>query len=367
MSLMGLFTGGNGKNKANAANQFMQGGLSDAKNTITSAYDQATGNVGQGFYDARGAINGGTNEVASHLTKGYGDAKTAYGGYFDQGTGAVGTGFQSAIDTNKGAMDGVKSAYQPYSAAGSGAQDLYSAMLGLKGVGAQKAAQGTFSDPYGAAIEDRTMKAWERESNARGIDRSGRHLIGASRAVAEGAYGRQMDYLRMLQEQAARGQSGELQIGQMGLQNAGNIGQLYANQGTTLGNMYGTAAKDTAGFNIAEGTAQANNMKDWGQMTAANYMNEGNRLADLALGKGTSIANLGMAGAKSEADRALAEGQAEQAGFNNIISLGSLIASAATGMPMMKSSPTAMGAASNGSTGAAPSSYGGYPGYPLQF
>lgn len=331
MSILDFFTGKGGRRAADAANQAFQTGITDAKGTISAGYGQAGQDIAQNFYDARGALNGGTNEAASHLSRGYGDAKTAYGGYFDKGTDAVGTGYQSAIDSNKGAMDGVRSKYQLYSDAGTGAQDLYSAFLGLKGAPAQRAAMSSYSDPYGQAIEDRTIAALNRQANAGGFIGSGRSSLAASRAVGEGAYGRQMDYMRMLQEQAGRGQAGELQIGQMGLQNAGNIGQLYASQGATLGGMYGTAAKDAAGFDIAHGTGQANNMKDWGQQTAANYMTEGQLDANLALGQANSIANLGMAGANKIGETELAKQAAKQQGFNNIIGLGSLAAKAYTG------------------------------------
>lgn len=346
---MGMFdtlTGKSAIGSAGKANTAFQTGVGNASNVVNTGADTARNTL----YDlaglARGAFDGGANEAASHLTKGYGDAKDVYGGYFGQGVGAVGTGFQSAIDTNKGAMDGVKAAYQPYSAAGTGAQDLYSAFLGLKGADAQRTAQGTFSDPYGRAIEDRTVAALNRQANAGGFIGSGRSSLAASRAVGEGAYGRQMDYLRMLQEQAGRGQAGELQFGQMGLQNAGNIGQLYANQGATLGNMYGNAARDIAGYNIAGGKDQGNNMQQWAANQAKNYTDLSARQAEVEGTRAKTLADLIMGGAKVSADSELAVGAAKKGALDNYINIGSKIASAAMGMPPI-GSPSNSGSSSS--------------------
>lgn len=337
MDFWGALSGSTAKNAATTAAAEKRDGVNKATDVVNTGYDLARGGIATGGYDARGAINGATNEVASHLTRGYGAAKDAYGTNLANATGALTGGYGQAIDTQKNALADLVSSYSPYAASGTKAQDLYSNFLGLNGTAAQKAAMDAYADPYGQQIEDRTVAALNRQANAGGFIGSGRSSLAASRAVSEGAYGRQMDYMKMLAEQAGRGQVGALQFGQMGLGNASNIAQLYAGQGQNLGQLYGTAAKDIAGLNVGEGTGQANNMAKWGDATANLIAGTADKTANVDLSKTNVLAQLLMGQGNINAEEALARAAANTQGFNNIIGLGTAAAQAMMGMP-----PTAL-------------------------
>ena len=234
---------------------------SDQRRDMNRAYADSTATVNQGYGAARNA-----------LSSGYGAADAAYG----QGRSDVNTGYQNALSSLASGTNQAVGAYQPYSATGQNANTMYGNALGLNGQAAQQTFQQNYqADPFRDANADFANEALMRVMNARGLSGSGT----AAAAVAQESLRRGSEdynnYLNRLSGLQSQGQ-----------QTAGNIANLYANQGqqgaqygmqagSDLANIQGT--RGATAYNY--GVGQAGLDTDQAVTNAGNRINLGNAQA----------------------------------------------------------------------------------------
>lgn len=254
-----------------------------------------------GANDAIGYLNGGKKEAQGNLSTGFNNAYAQTGGAFK----SVQQGAKQAHgDINQG-TDAAVNALTPYMQQGGQANTLYGNALGLNGVDAQRSFGENYaaSDPFRQQNSEFATNALMQSLNARGLSGSGY----AANAVAEQSLRRgSQDYETYLNR--LQGQQGQ------GLQ----------------------AAQQTAGFQANRGAANAGIDTGYGNARAGIY---GDR-AQMQTGYGNEQANLNYGNAQQIAGirTGLANGVAatRSVGINNIMGLGALAVSAATGMPMPK-------------------------------
>ncbi len=227
---------------------------SDQRRDMNRAYADSTATVNQGYGAARNA-----------LSSGYGAANQAYG----QGRSDVNTGYQNALSSLASGTNQAIGAYQPYSATGQNANTMYGNALGLNGLAAQQTFQQNYqADPFRDANADFANEALMRVMNARGMSGSGT----AAAAVAQESLRRGSEdynnYLNRLSGLQSQGQ-----------QTAGNIANLYANQGQQ-GAQYGMqTGSDLANIQGQRGaTAYNYGVGQAGLNTDQAITNAGNRI-----------------------------------------------------------------------------------------
>ena len=234
---------------------------SDQRRDMNRAYADSTATVNQGYGAARNA-----------LSSGYGAADKAYG----QGRSDVNSGYRNALSSLASGTNNAVGAYQPYAATGQNANTMYSNALGLNGQAAQQTFQQNYqADPFRDANADFANEALMRVMNARGLSGSGT----AAAAVAQESLRRGSEdynnYLNRLSGLQSQGQ-----------QTAGNIANLYANQGqqgaqygmqagSDLANIQGT--RGATAYNY--GVGQAGLDTDQAVTNAGNRINLGNAQA----------------------------------------------------------------------------------------
>jgi len=234
---------------------------SDQRRDMNRAYADSTATVNKGYDAARG-----------NLASGYGAANQAYG----QARTDVNSGYQNALSSLARGTNQAVGAYQPYSETGQNANTLYSNALGLNGAAAQQTFQQNYqADPFRDANADFANNALMQVLNARGLSGSG----AAAAAVAQESLRRgSEDYNNYLNRLSG--------LQSQGAQTAGNIANLYANQGQQ-GAQYGMqAGSDLANIQgnraataYTYGTGQAGLDTDQAITNAGNRINLGNAQA----------------------------------------------------------------------------------------
>lgn len=234
---------------------------SDQRKDINRAYGESKGMVDQGYDAAR-----------NNLASGYGTANQAYG----QARTDVNSGYKNAMAELASGTNKAVEAYQPYSETGQNANRLYSDAIGANGAAAQQTFQQNYqADPFRDANADFANEALMRTLNARGLSGSG----AAAAAVAQESLRRgSEDYNNYLNRLSG--------LQSQGAQTAGNIANLYANQGqqgaqygmqagSDLANIQGNRA--ATGYNY--GVGQAGLDTDQAITNAGNRINLGNAQA----------------------------------------------------------------------------------------
>ncbi|MBK8467836.1 MAG: hypothetical protein IPL32_18650 [Chloracidobacterium sp.] len=234
---------------------------SSQRKDIRKAYNESTDILNQGYGQAQG-----------NLTSGYNGANSAY----DTATGNINQGYGNALSAlGKGVNQAVET-YQPWYQSGTQANTMYGNALGLNGAAQQaQFMRGYKANPFMQANNDFATRAIMQQMNARGMSGSGT----AAAAVAQESMRRGADdynnYLGHLS-----GVSGQ------GLQAAGQIGGLYAQQGKDTANMYAQQGSDLAnisgqranlGWQYGQGQAGLNT--DLAATRAGNRINYGNARA----------------------------------------------------------------------------------------
>lgn len=234
---------------------------SDQRRDMRNAYADSTATVNKGYDAARG-----------NLASGYGAANQAYG----QARTDVNSGYQNALSSLASGTNNAVGAYQPYSETGQNANALYGNALGLNGAAAQQTFQRDYqADPFRDANNEFASRAIMQTLNARGLSGSGV----APAAIAQESLRRGSEdynnYLNRLSGLQSQGQ-----------QTAGNVANLYANQGqqgaqygmqagSDLANIQGNRA--ATGYNY--GVGQAGLDTDQAITNAGNRINLGNAQA----------------------------------------------------------------------------------------
>ncbi len=205
---------------------------------------------------------------------------------YQKSTAALQGGYDEGSGLVKQYYEQGRGDLNPYAQQGQKASGLLGRYLGLDGADAQRQqlAQYAGQDPFRQFNEDNGLRALMRQWNGRGMMDSGNARLAMSRAQLERG---SQDYNTYL------GQLGGLN--QQGFQASNQLAQMAGNTGGMLGQM----------------------RMGLGQQQAGNAIQYGN--------------------AKAAADGQL---------WNNVLGLGTLVASAATGVPMKP--PSAQGAQSNG-------------------
>ena len=234
---------------------------SDQRRDMNRAYADSTATVNKGYDAARG-----------NLASGYGAANQAYG----QARTDVNSGYRNALSSLARGTNQAVGAYQPYSETGQNANTLYSNALGLNGAAAQQTFQQNYqADPFRDANADFANNALMQVLNARGLSGSG----AAAAAVAQESLRRgSEDYNNYLNRLSG--------LQSQGAQTAGNIANLYANQGqqaaqygynqgSDLANIQGNRAATAYTY----GTGQAGLDTDQAITNAGNRINLGNAQA----------------------------------------------------------------------------------------
>ena len=227
----------------------------------TNAYNDSTKTLQEGYGQAQG-----------NLTSGYNSANSAY----DTASGNINQGYGNALSALGQGVDKAAGYYQPWYQTGAQANEVYGNALGLNGQAQQQQfVQGYKGNPFLQANTDFANKAIMQQMNARGLSGSGT----AAAAVAQESLRRGSDDYNNYLSQLA-GVSGQ------GLQAAGQIGGLYAQQGKDTANMYAQQGSDLAnisgqranlGWQYGQGQAGLNT--DLAATQAGNRINYGNALA----------------------------------------------------------------------------------------
>lgn len=332
--LFGSLTGSTQSNAAKKAAEFtktglqnaydlgkplIQQGYTDANGFLTQGYNTASGTLQGGLNSAWGALNAGGTAATDYLNAGYGTARSDLNSLYDKARAA-----------NSGALDTITGLYQPYIASGTGAQSLYDTFLGLNGADAAKSASASFAgnDPGIAYRMDMLDKQSAARANAAGYLGSGREAMARDRVQSEMLSQDYNAYLNRLAEQAARGGQYTGQLAGFTDASGAREAQLYGRQGDQLSALEQGRARDlaqnerqhaTSLVDLISNTARGQAGLDSGYYSgmAGNALSQGTKLADLIMGKETGIAN-------TNAQSALAQGQAASSGLNNLINLGSL-------------------------------------------
>jgi len=234
---------------------------SDQRRDMRNAYADSTATVNKGYDAARG-----------NLASGYGAANQTYG----QARTDVNSGYQNALSSLASGTNNAVGAYQPYSETGQNANALYGNALGLNGAAAQQTFQRDYqADPFRDANNEFASRAIMQTLNARGLSGSGV----APAAIAQESLRRGSEdynnYLNRLSGLQSQGQ-----------QTAGNVANLYANQGqqgaqygmqtgSDLANIQGNRA--ATGYNY--GVGQAGLDTDQAITNAGNRINLGNAMS----------------------------------------------------------------------------------------
>lgn len=376
MSILSAFLGSSARRAAS--------GAADAYNTgLRTGQRDATGQLVTGYNQANGFLGDAARTADQHINREYGNAiNTTFetgrnaldslGTAYNTGRADLNSGFDRGVGAFQTGMDAARSYLQPYNERGQQYNNILANALGANG---QPAAQEFYqnyanNDPFRAENEALANRSILAQMNAQGNwGGDGRSSLAVSRASLERGAQDMNRYLDRITRGAEFGAQTGAQLGDLSMRGSQGIAGLESARGTALSGLadsYGRNSANvwqTTGTNAANlatrlGDANANNAWMLGQGQNRNRSDLAASLANLDFGVESGIG-------RNTGQNYLAQAAAEQQGVNNIIGLGSLIASAATGIPMTRS-PTSTGA-SNGSTGAAPSSYGGYPGFPMQF
>lgn len=240
--------------------------------------------------DARRQLERSKAQADNALAQGKTDALGAYNTSNTAAQGALTSGYNSA-----------QGYLQPYAAGGQRAQDMYWNALGVNGAGAQKSFMSNYSsgDPFRAWNDDNTAKMIARQSAARGWGGgAGMTQLALARAGMERGSQDYESYMNRLGQQAGQGAQ-------------------FSGQQSSLASGYG---QGMAGLNSQYGNNVANLYYGNAQQQAGNAINFGNAMA-----------------------------QNSNVFANNMLGLGSVVASAMTGVPMGRpGGSTTPGTAANG-------------------
>ena len=228
--------------------------------------------MNKAYADSTATVNKGYDAARNNLASGYGTANQAYG----QARTDVNSGYKNALSALASGTNNAVGAYQPYSETGQNANALYGNALGLNGAAAQQTFQRDYqADPFRDANNEFASRAIMQKLNARGLSGSGV----APAAIAQESLRRGSEdynnYLNRLSGLQSQGQ-----------QTAGNVANLYANQGqqgaqygmqtgSDLANIQGNRA--ATGYNY--GVGQAGLDTDQAITNAGNRINLGNAQA----------------------------------------------------------------------------------------
>jgi len=242
----------------------LQSGQTNAINTLTPAYNTATGYISGSVPQALDFLTGNTNQALSYLTGGQASAIPALQAGVNQATRAYAP--LSALSSS-------------YASRGNAASDLYADALGLNGPEGTARAQSAFTASPGYQFSlDTGLDAINRAANATGLGASGNTLRAAGEYATNTADQEYQKYLA----------------------NVFGIGQLYSplalqgTQGAATGKANAALTGGTGAANIytGTGTQAAGLLGNTGQYGAGTISTGGTNLANLTTGYGTNVGNV---------------------------------------------------------------------------
>lgn len=309
-----------------AALRELAGGETGATAAINRGYDAGRASVTQGYDAGRAAID-----------QGYDTARGDVGAAADRARTDITGNYGAAENAVTDAMGRVRSVYAPLQQAGNWAQDIYNRALGMGGTDGVSEALSAGFDPYRQYRDEMLDKELQARFNARGLGGSGRFASALSRESLRRASDDLQTYLSRLEGQAARGQNVASQVAGYEA-NAGNtiaglrqgtgtqLASIEQNRGSTLGNLEQNRGNVTGQMEVNRGT-----------VLGSQDINRGNALADITDRYAQTRAGVESGNAQQLAVNRINVGnglaQTRSTGMNNLISLGGLALSAATGMP----------------------------------
>lgn len=336
MSIFANFSGGKSRKDILRAS-------AEAEARLAQGRTAALGELAGGETGAKGFINRGYDDGRAALTRGYDTARTDLTSGYDQARSDITSNFGAAENAVTDAMGRVRSVYQPLQQAGNWAQDLYNRALGMGGAGGVSDALATGLDPYRQYRDEMLNKELQAQFNARGLGGSGRFASALSRASLERGSQDLQQYLTRLENQATRGQNV-----------ASQLAGYEANAGNTIAGIRQGTGTSLAGVAQNRGTSLANLEQNRGNVMGQQDINRGNALADITDRYAQTRAGVESGTAQQLAANRINVGnglaQTRSTGMNNLISLGGLALSAASGMPtgFGGRSTTSPGTAANG-------------------
>ena len=311
-------------------------GIGEAAQTLTAGKQEALGYNRQGLELSFPAVQAGYDQARGDIT---GQTQIAHQALNAGGTNArrdISSGFNSARGATENAMQRIQANYDPYLEAGNQAQSIYGDFLGYNGADAAKTAASNFAgnDPSRAFREEQASKRIAAQQNQSGFIGSGRAELANSRAQNEIQYADYQAYLNRLAGQSQQGQQATGQLGQFQMQGAGQIGQAYGQEAQmnaaneqrhaeSLKNLYTQNQLGTGQLAIGQGKDTANLYGNYATNNQNIAQKDTTQQAQLKLEEGQNIAKMYMG-----------QDAANQQGMNNMIKIGGMVVSAATGMPV---------------------------------
>jgi hypothetical protein len=317
---------------------------------------------------AQGSITDYTQRGLDALTGGFGAQRTALTSNFDPALSALQGGYGSAYNDltsnyNTGLADisrGI-SGYDPYTAAGTTAQDMQLKALGLGGPAGYSSAMSAFtaSPQYQYNLDQATGNA-VRGMNRYGMGTGGNSIDAITRLGSNLASGEFNNWLANLNTVAGRGLTAA--SGQGGLystrgQLTGQLGQglstldtnrgigtsnLYGSLGTSLGNSFANQGTGSANLLGAEGTNIAGIQTGLGRALADAYTHSGDAQANAdaanqrfqtgLIGTGIGLAGNILAPGSGALTSGLSSGLSSLAGATGLGGIGSSLSPVGAGM-----------------------------------
>lgn len=264
-----------------------------------------------GEFDGSSAAKriGRAQQTVDQTTRGsYNDARTSanrgmagFNRDMGRARGAINQGVDRASQTVNQGLGQAQGTLQPYQQQGGHASALYGRHLGLEGQEAQRQAVQSFTaDPFRQFNEDNATNAILRGFNARGMVDSGASRLASARASQETGTRDYNAFLDRLAGQQSMGANMATNAAGMQMDASGRIGGMQYGGGNTISSLYG-------------------------QQAGQRY-NHGMMQGQLAIGQGEAL-NSNLINSTNAQNAARAQG------VNNIVGLGTTIASMAMGMP----------------------------------
>jgi len=310
MGFFDAFTGKSSKNAAQQAAKAYDDGAAQAASTLDKSKADANRALTSGYEQSQVDIRDAQRRSWEALN-GAGTAATNY--YTDYGN--------KARDAVSGGMDRIRGYYNPMLQLGNQANDLYGRFLGLQGADAAKTAASQFAgnDPGIAYRMDMLGRQADRRANASGDIGGARAQMALDRSQSELLSNDYQNYLTRLENASARGGQYAGQLSGFEMQGAGQLANLYGQEGQNL-------AQNQIRHASALNAMLTGSPIGTGQLASNYYGN----MADVAKGYGGQLAQLQTLRGQNQANMYTAMGAAGQQGVNNVMNALGTAAKAAT-------------------------------------